>query len=108
MLRSQTRCPSAFRKIVLNLDSLLKSESVKTHFEGTHRTVSPETTWARMSSFLPSLGITRLANVLCWVRVALPVYMSCRPNSRSLAVSQGKGLSNISAKVSALMESTER
>ena len=108
MLRSQPRCPSALRKIVLNLDSLLKSESAKTHFEGTHRTISPETTWARMSPFLPSLGITRLANVTGLDRVGIPVYMSCRPNSRSLAVSQGKGLSNISAKVSALMESTEQ
>jgi YcaO-like protein with predicted kinase domain len=108
VLRSQPRSPSAFRKIVLNLDSLLKSESVKTHFEGTHRTISPETTWARMSPFLPSLGITRLANVTGLDRVGIPVYMSCRPNSRSLAVSQGKGLSNISAKVSALMESTEQ
>ncbi len=67
MLRPRGAALSGFRKIVLNLDSLLKSESVKTHFDGTHRTVSPETTWARMSPFLPSLGITRLANVPGWI-----------------------------------------
>jgi ribosomal protein S12 methylthiotransferase accessory factor len=92
---------------VLNLDSLLKAESAKTYFEGTHRAVSPETTWERMRPLLQVMGITRLANVTGLDRIGIPVYVSCRPNSRSLAVSQGKGIDNISAKVSALMESAE-
>jgi YcaO-like protein with predicted kinase domain len=94
-------------KNVPDLDSLLKTESAKTYFEGTHRTVSPQATWERMRPLLPAMGITRLANVTGLDRIGIPVYMCCRPNSRSLAVSQGKGTDNISAKVSALMESVE-
>jgi YcaO-like protein with predicted kinase domain len=94
-------------KNVLDLDSLLKAESAKTYFEGTHRAVSPEATWERMRPLLPVMGITRLANVTGLDQIGIPVYMCCRPNSRSLAVSQGKGMDNISAKVSAFMESAE-
>ncbi|HKW84248.1 MAG TPA: YcaO-like family protein, partial [Burkholderiaceae bacterium] len=36
-----------------------------------------------------------------------PVWSACRPNARSLAVSQGKGLDDIAAQVSAIMESIE-
>ena len=94
-------------KNVLDLDSLLKPDSAKTYFEGTHRAVSPEATWERMRPLLPVLGITRLANVTGLDWIGIPVYMCCRPNSRSLAVSQGKGVDKMSAKVSALMESAE-
>jgi ribosomal protein S12 methylthiotransferase accessory factor len=40
-------------------------------------------------------------------RVGIPVAMATRPNSRSVAVSQGKGLTLADAKVSALMEAIE-
>jgi YcaO-like protein with predicted kinase domain len=53
------------------------------------------------------LGTHRLANVTGLDCIGIPVYMACRPNSRSLAVSQGKGLTAAAAKVSALMESVE-
>ena len=39
--------------------------------------------------------------------VGIPVYQAARPNSRSLSVSQGKGLTPTQAKVSALMEALE-
>ena len=62
---------------------------------------------ARIAPLQDRLGITRVANVTGLDRIGVPVVMVCRPNSRSVAVSQGKGLDLISAKVSGLMESIE-
>ncbi|WP_210200003.1 YcaO-like family protein [Mesorhizobium sp. WSM4313] len=56
--------------------------------------------WARM-------GITRVANVTGLDRIGIPVVMVCRPNARSLAVSQGKGIDLESATASGLMEAAE-
>jgi ribosomal protein S12 methylthiotransferase accessory factor len=74
---------------------------------GTHRAVAPEATVARLRPVLPALGITRLANVTGLDRIGIPVVVACRPNSRSLAVSQGKGLDLAQARASALMETVE-
>ena len=74
---------------------------------GTHRTVSPRETYQRMRALMPALGITRVANVTGLDRVGIPVVMVCRPNARSLAVSQGKGLSLDAARASGLMEAIE-
>jgi YcaO-like protein with predicted kinase domain len=75
--------------------------------DGTHRTVSPEETVARLQPSLPALGITRIANVTGLDRIGVPVVMVCRPNSRSIAVSQGKGLTLAAAKASGIMEAAE-
>ena len=56
---------------------------------------------------MPVMGITRIANVTGLDCIGVPVVMVCRPNSRSLAVSQGKGLDLDAAKASGLMESVE-
>jgi YcaO-like protein with predicted kinase domain len=56
---------------------------------------------------MPVMGITRIANVTGLDCIGIPVVMVCRPNSRSLAVSQGKGLDLALAKASGLMESVE-
>ena len=56
---------------------------------------------------LPSMGITRVADVTGLDTVGIPVVMVCRPNSRSVSVSQGKGSELIAARVSGLMESIE-
>ncbi len=56
---------------------------------------------------MPVLGITRIANITGLDSIGIPVTMVCRPNARSLAVSQGKGLDLVAAKVSGLMESVE-
>jgi ribosomal protein S12 methylthiotransferase accessory factor len=53
------------------------------------------------------MGITRLANVTALDYVGIPVVMVCRPNSRSLATVQGKGLGLAAAKASGLMEAVE-
>jgi YcaO-like protein with predicted kinase domain len=79
----------------------------KQHRDGTHRLVSPETTLARVRPLMPVMGITRIANITGLDCIGIPVTMVCRPNARSLAVSQGKGLDLTAAKVSGVMESIE-
>ncbi|MCP4470852.1 MAG: YcaO-like family protein [Gammaproteobacteria bacterium] len=56
---------------------------------------------------MPQMGITRIANVTGLDHIGIPVVMVCRPNSRSIAVSQGKGLTLNAAKASGLMEAVE-
>src|SRR5215207_10216319 len=79
----------------------------KTFFKGTHRMVSPEQTLSSIQPFMQLMGITRIANVTGLDNIGIPVVMVCRPNSRSLSVSQGKGMTLSSAKASGLMESVE-
>jgi ribosomal protein S12 methylthiotransferase accessory factor len=80
---------------------------MKAYRSGTHRTVSPDETLKRVLPFAPVMGITRIANVTGLDSVGIPVVMVCRPNSRSVAVSQGKGVDLPAAKASGLMESIE-
>lgn len=79
----------------------------KAYRHGTHRVVPPEQTVARVSTFARAIGITRVANITGLDDVGIPVVQVVRPNSRSLSVSQGKGLTVAAAKASALMESVE-
>ena len=53
------------------------------------------------------MGITRIANVTGLDRTGIPVVMVVRPNARSVAVSQGKGLTLAAAKASGVMEAAE-
>lgn len=74
---------------------------------GTHRAVSPLETLQRIKPFLARMGITRIANLTGLDRVGIPVVSVMRPNSRSLSVSQGKGIDLAAAKVSGAMEAIE-
>ena len=56
---------------------------------------------------LEAVGITRLADVTGLDRVGVPVVLAVRPLGRSLAVSQGKGLTREQAAVSAILEAME-
>ncbi|MEU7524212.1 YcaO-like family protein [Saccharothrix sp. NPDC042600] len=85
----------------------LKARYPKEHREGTHRSRSPADTLADYGRYMARIGITRLADVTGLDRVGIPVYNAIRPNSRSLSVSQGKGVDRDAAKVSAMMESIE-
>jgi ribosomal protein S12 methylthiotransferase accessory factor len=87
----------------------LKSEqrTPKVLREGTHRSQSVEETLKHVSRLAPVMGITRVANVTGLDPVGIPVVMVCRPNSRSVAVSQGKGIDLASARASGLMEAAE-
>ncbi|MGH6913039.1 MAG: YcaO-like family protein, partial [Geminicoccales bacterium] len=62
---------------------------------------------ARVCPVMPDMGVTRVANVTGLDRIGIPVVMVCRPNSRSIAVSQGKGLDLDAARASGLMEAVE-
>ncbi len=79
----------------------------KVFFEGTHRTSHPNETFARISPFQRMIGVTRIANVTGLDRIGIPVCVAVRPNARSLATAQGKGVTLEAARVSALMESLE-
>jgi ribosomal protein S12 methylthiotransferase accessory factor len=79
----------------------------KRYVDGTHRTVEPSDTLDRLVPVLPGLGITRVAVITGLDVVGIPVVMVCRPNSRSLSVSQGKGVDLTAAKVSGIMEALE-
>src|SRR5688572_11404431 len=87
--------------------SFFGSTAPKVYCDGMMRTRAPADTLAMLAPVVARFGITRLANVTGLDRIGIPVYQAVRPNSRSLSVSQGKGLDATAAKVSALMESLE-
>jgi YcaO-like protein with predicted kinase domain len=74
---------------------------------GTHRIQSPEKTLAFVKPFMEAMGITRIADVTGLDTIGIPVVMVCRPHSRSVSVSQGKGNNLAAAQASGLMESVE-
>jgi ribosomal protein S12 methylthiotransferase accessory factor len=80
---------------------------LKTYFCGTHRALSPAETLSRVTPFFDSFGITRIANVTGFDRIGIPVVVVCRPNARSSAVFQGKGIDISAAKASGVMEAIE-
>lgn len=61
----------------------------------------------RVRPHFASAGITRLAEVTGLDRIGIPVALAVRPNSRSLSVSQGKGVLKDEAFISAVMEGLE-
>jgi len=79
----------------------------KRHVAGTHRLVTPEETMARFMPLGPRMGITRVGVLTGLDTLGIPVCFAARPNSRSIAVFQGKGLTLAAAKVSAFMEAAE-
>lgn len=86
---------------------LHETNGQKAYQQGTHRTRTPQETLDWISPHLQSMGITRVADITGLDRIGIPVTMVVRPNSRSLAVSQGKGLDLASSRVSGIMESVE-
>lgn len=89
------------------LSASLRETCPKDFTLGTHRTVAPEDTVRRLQRVLPLVGITRVADVTGLDTIGIPVSVAYRPNSRSLAASQGKGITAVAARASALMESIE-
>jgi YcaO-like protein with predicted kinase domain len=61
----------------------------------------------RLRPHFSRLGIVRMAEVTGLDRIGIPVWMAVRPNSRTLAVSQGKGVTASHARASAVMEAAE-
>ena len=84
-----------------------KPEAPKKHRAGTHRLVSPEETLESVRRFFPVMRITRVADITGLDSIGLPVVTVCRPNSRAVTVSLGKGLDLAAARASGVMESIE-
>ncbi len=75
---------------------------------GTIRAFTPKQTLDRIKPILKHIGITRLANVTGLDHIGIPVFLAIWPTSRLLSNSQGKGISNDLAAVSAAMEAIEK
>ncbi len=82
-------------------------QAVKRYWQGTHRTTAPGETWERVRPYFKSMGLTRIANITGLDKIGIPVTISIRPNSYSVATSSGKGTTLEAAMVSAAMESIE-
>lgn len=54
-----------------------------------------------------AVGVTRLARITHLDCIGIPTWAAIRPNALSLAVSQGKGISDAAAQASAIMEAVE-
>jgi ribosomal protein S12 methylthiotransferase accessory factor len=72
------------------------------------RICPPEETFRRIEALLPKFGVSRLARLTGLDRIGIPVWSAISPNARSIVINQGKGVSDIDAKVSAAMEALER
>jgi ribosomal protein S12 methylthiotransferase accessory factor len=72
-----------------------------------YRTRPAADTLAVGCALMPSLGISRVTDITRMDRLGLPVCASVRPRSRGLRVHAGKGLSDVEARASALMEAVE-
>src|ERR1700748_1478781 len=84
-----------------------ESDGPKRFRAGTHRTQDPEATLARVMPLAARMGITRVAVLTGLDVIGIPVVAAYRPNSRSVAVHQGKGTTLVAAKASAVMEAVE-
>lgn len=62
----------------------------------------------RLAASLAALGITRVGDLTDLDRLGVPVWFATRPRSRSLCVSNGKGMTKEEAWISAVMESAEQ
>ena len=72
------------------------------------RGCTPDETWGRIAPLLSGYGITRLARLTDLDNLGIPVWNAVSPNARSIVINQGKGITDIDAKVSAAMEALER
>ncbi len=72
------------------------------------RICDPQETWNRIGDLLPRFGITRLSRLTGLDRLGIPVWNAVTPNARSIVIHQGKGVTDLDAKVSAAMEALER
>ncbi|WP_280249229.1 YcaO-like family protein [Nocardia abscessus] len=80
---------------------------VRVDLPGTYRAREPEQTWELVAPLLSDFGITRVAEVTDFDCIGIPVVMATRPMSETLVVSQGKGMTPLLARLSAVMECIE-
>jgi ribosomal protein S12 methylthiotransferase accessory factor len=74
---------------------------------GTDRARPPSTTLAMARRAAAKTGVTRVADITRLDTIGIATYQAVRPAARTLAVSQGKGLTPELAMLSAMMEAIE-
>ncbi|MFJ6792999.1 YcaO-like family protein [Streptomyces sp. NPDC091268] len=74
---------------------------------GTNRARPPEATREMVGRAAAKVGVTRVADITRLDSIGIPTYQAVRPLSKTVAVSQGKGLTPELARLSAVMESVE-
>jgi len=86
------------------------SRCPKKYFLGTHRALDPEETLKIVEPKAKAIGVTRVSDITGLDRVGIPIYSCVRPRAAEGAASvySGKGVTDVLAKVSALMEALER
>ncbi|MFJ2115947.1 YcaO-like family protein [Streptomyces sp. NPDC087850] len=75
--------------------------------DGTVRSRTPEETWQALEGITERVGITRVARITDLDYLGIPVWTAIRPHAHTLVTSQGKGATDLLAKVSAVLESVE-
>ncbi|MBP5873149.1 YcaO-like family protein [Streptomyces scabiei] len=85
----------------------MRSDDDMVVLPGTLRARGPEETWQALTPYLPGFGITRVARLTGLDCIGVPVWTAIRPGSLTLATSQGKGLTDGLARLSAVMEAIE-
>jgi len=82
----------------------------KAYYIDTHRVMPPEETLKRIETIVPSIGVTRIADISGLDRVGIPVFSAIRPSAADGAISvyAGKGTTEAEARVSVVMEAVER
>ncbi|MEV4567514.1 YcaO-like family protein [Nonomuraea sp. NPDC049419] len=79
----------------------------KIRLPGTDRARDPAATLTMARRAARAVGVTRVADITRLDTVGIPTFQAIRPASRTLAVSQGKGVTPDLARLSAIMESIE-
>lgn len=77
--------------------------------DGSHRSVPPEATLARVAPLMPHIGVTRVADLTGLDHLGVPVYAAIRPGDTgyNIYVHNGKGATKLQAKIGAMMEALE-
>ncbi|WP_338098243.1 YcaO-like family protein [Methanolapillus ohkumae] len=82
----------------------------KVYQKETHRSKPPAETFACVEGLVEIAGITRVADITKLDRLDIPVFSCIRPSAAfgAISVYNGKGVTPIAARVSAIMEGLER
>ncbi|MCA2219780.1 YcaO-like family protein [Nonomuraea aurantiaca] len=86
---------------------LSRSDRSKVRLPGTDRAHDPTATLEMAGRAARMVGITRVADITRLDTIGIPTFQAIRPTSRTLAVSQGKGITPELARLSAMMEAVE-
>ena len=86
---------------------MLEGDVSEPGFPANRHANSPAALLRDLSLHYRALGITRVAGQTGLDRLGIPCLAAIRPNSATVATHQGKGLDDISAQISAVMEAAE-